>query len=52
MVLKTGATSLLVRDALRRQLAELELSAVSAGLRRSPPAVMQASMVSGHSRFC
>jgi len=42
VVLKTGASSLLVRDALRRPLAELELGAVSAGLRRSTPAVLQA----------
>ncbi|KAK9834254.1 hypothetical protein WJX81_000411 [Elliptochloris bilobata] len=42
VVLKSGASSLLVRDALRRPLAELELGEVSAGLSRSPPAVMQA----------
>jgi len=44
VVLKTGASSLLVRDALRRPLAELELGAVSAGLRRSTPAVLQARL--------
>ena len=41
MVLKSGASSLLVRDAMRRPLAELELGEVSAGLSRSSPAVMQ-----------
>ena len=41
VVLKSGASSLLVRDALRRPLAELELGEVSAGLSRSSPAVMQ-----------
>lgn len=41
VVLKSSASSLLVRDALRRPLAELELGEVSAGLSRSSPAVMQ-----------
>lgn len=43
VVLKSGASSLLVRDALRRPLAELELGEVSAGLSRSSPAVVQVS---------
>ena len=34
VVLKTGASSLLLRDALRRPLAEIELGEVDAGLRR------------------
>ena len=34
IVLKTGASSLLLRDALRRPLAELELGEVDASLRR------------------
>lgn len=34
MVLKAGATSLLLRDALRRPLAEIELGEVDASLRR------------------
>lgn len=34
IVLKTGASSLLLRDALRRPLAEIELGEVDAGLRR------------------
>jgi len=50
VVLKTGASSLLVRDALRRPLAELELGAVSAGLRRSTPAVMQARSAASRRR--
>lgn len=34
IVLKTGASSLLLRDALRRPLAEIELGEVDASLRR------------------
>ena len=34
IVLKTGATSLLLRDALRRPLAEIELGEVDASVRR------------------
>lgn len=34
IVLKTGATSLLLRDALRRPLAEVELGEVDASVRR------------------
>lgn len=41
MVIKTGHTSLLLRDALRRPLAELELGAVQASLRRPTQSVMQ-----------
>ena len=41
MVVRTGHTSLLLRDALRRPLAEVELGAVQASLRRSTAAVMQ-----------
>lgn len=41
MVIKTGHASLLLRDALRRPLAELELGAVQASLRRPTPSVMQ-----------
>lgn len=41
MVIKTGHTSLLLRDALRRPLAELELGAVQASLRRPTQTVMQ-----------
>ena len=42
VVLKMGQTSVLVRDALRRPLAELELGALEAGLRRIDGGVMQA----------
>lgn len=41
IVIKTGHTSLLLRDALRRPLAELELGAVQASLRRPTQTVMQ-----------
>lgn len=41
VVVRTGHTSLLLRDALRRPLAELELGAVQASLRRPTAAVMQ-----------
>lgn len=41
MVLKTGSTSVLLRDALRRPLAELELGGVKAGLRSLPTGVTQ-----------
>jgi hypothetical protein len=41
MVVKTGHTSLLLRDALRRPLAELELGAVQASVRRPTDSVMQ-----------
>ena len=41
IVVKTGHTSLLLRDALRRPLAELELGAVQASLRRPTQTVMQ-----------
>ena len=34
IVLKTGASSLLLRDALRRPLAEIELGEVDASLRK------------------
>ncbi|KAK9819963.1 hypothetical protein WJX72_004515 [[Myrmecia] bisecta] len=44
VVIKTGATSILVRDALRRPLLELELSAIEAGLRRLSSSAMQAYM--------
>ncbi len=42
LVLKMGATSLLLRDALRRPLAELELGELEASLRRVDAHVMQA----------
>ena len=41
MVLKAGSTSVLLRDALRRPLAELELGGVKAGLRSLPTGVTQ-----------
>jgi len=41
MVVKTGHTSLLLSDALRRPLAEVELGAVQASVRRPTDAVMQ-----------
>ena len=41
MVVKTGHTSLLLRDALRRPLAEVELGAVQASVRRPTEDVMQ-----------
>jgi hypothetical protein len=41
MVVKAGSTSVLLRDALRRPLAELELSSVKAGLRSLPKGVTQ-----------
>lgn len=43
VVVKTGSTSVLLRDALRRPLAELELGGVKAGLRKLPKGVMQVS---------
>ena len=43
MVVKAGSTSVLLRDALRRPLAELELGGVKAGLRSLPHGVTQAS---------
>ena len=41
MVVKAGSTSVLLRDALRRPLAELELGGVKAGLRSLPKGVTQ-----------
>ena len=41
LVVKTGHTSLLVRDAFRQPLAELELGAVQASLRKPTPSVLQ-----------
>ena len=41
VVVKTGQTSLLLRDALRRPLAELEMGAIQASLRRVSATVMQ-----------
>ena len=41
VVVKAGSTSVLLRDALRRPLAELELGGVKAGLRKLPKGVMQ-----------
>lgn len=43
MVLHAGSVSVLVRDALRRPLAELELGKVNGALRSLPTGVMQAS---------
>ena len=43
MVVKAGSTSVLLRDALRRPLAELELGGVKAGLRSLPHGVTQAT---------
>jgi hypothetical protein len=45
VVLKTGATSILLRDALRRPLAEIELGEVDAGLRRVDDHVMRVSLL-------
>lgn len=41
VVVKAGSTSVLLRDALRCPLAELELGGVKAGLRKLPKGVMQ-----------
>lgn len=41
MVVRTGHTSLLVRDAFRQPLAELELGAIEASLRKPTQAVFQ-----------
>ena len=41
VVVKAGSTSVLLRDALRRPLAELELGGVKAGLRSLPKGVVQ-----------
>ncbi len=44
VVLRLGAAQLLVRDALRRPLAQLELGEVDAGLQRRGSSVMQAHL--------
>lgn len=44
VVLRLGAAQLLVRDALRRPLAQLELGEVDAGLQRHGASVMQAHL--------
>ena len=44
VVLQTGATSILLRDALRRPLAEIELGEVDASLRRIDSHVMRVSV--------
>lgn len=41
MVVRTGHTSLLVRNAFRQPLAELELGAIEASLRKPTQAVLQ-----------
>ena len=41
VVVKAGSTSVLLRDALRRPLAELELGGIKAGLRSLPKGVVQ-----------
>lgn len=45
MVVKAGSTSVLLRDALRRPLAELEVGDVKAGLRSLPKGVTQVSLL-------